>query len=347
MPPTTKCAAKQTTQSKPLSRPWSRQTRVPKRTDTITTVYTTNLPAELIRAPLAAHIPDVTVIALNSPEEFEAAAPDIEYLFALLPFRGLWAKAPKLKLVQIISTGVDSLLPAADLPEHVKISNARGVHGVQMGEFALMMMLDFAKNGPRIRQQHADKNWNMFTPTNLSGKTCGIIGLGAVGEAIAARASAMGMNVIATQRTPKSSDHVSEILSPDQTAELVARSDYVVLVVPLTDDTRDLFDAEMIARMKPDAVMVNLSRGGIVNEDALVQALKDGTIKGAAIDVFEQEPLPSDSPFWTTPNTLLTPHMAASDSNYVPMVVDILAENMKRIKNGQPLVNEVDRYRGY
>jgi len=313
----------------------------------ITTIYTTNLPAELIRVPLAKHIPDVEVISLNSAEEFEAAAPDIEYLFALLPFRGLWEKAPKLKLIQIISTGVDSLLPAADLPEHVKISNARGVHGVQMGEFALMMMLDFAKNVPRIRQQQTDKVWNMFQPTNLSGKTCGIIGLGAVGEAIAERAHAMGMKVIATQRTPKSCEHVSEIFPPEQTAEVAARSDYLVLVVPLTDDTRNLFDAEMIARMKPDAVMVNLSRGGVVNEEALAKALNDGTIKGAAIDVFETEPLPADNPFWTTPNTLLTPHMAASDTNYVPMVVDILAENINRVNKGETLVNEVDRYRGY
>jgi len=302
---------------------------------------------ELIQPPLAEHFPDVDVISLNSPEEFEAAAPDIEYLFALLPFRGLWERAPKLKLIQIISTGVDSLLPAPDLPEHVKISNARGAHGTQMGEFALMMMLDFAKNMPRIRQQQADREWTMFMPTNLQGKTCGIIGLGAVGEAIAERAAAMGMRVIATQRNPKNSPHVEQIYSADDTALVTEQSDYLVLVVPLTDDTRGLYDADMIARMKPDAVMINLSRGGIVDEDAIATALRDGKIRGAAIDVFEQEPLPQDHPLWDVPNTIITPHMAAADLAYVPNVVQVLAENIRRVDKGETLVNEVDRYRGY
>ncbi len=292
-------------------------------------------------------MPGTEIVALNSPEEFEAVGPDIEYLFALKPYRGLWQKAPKLKLIQIISTGVDSLLPAPDLPEHVKISNARGIHGIQMAEFALYFMLEFAKNGPRIRQQQADQDFTMFNPVNLSGSTCGIIGLGAVGEAIAERASALGMRVIATQRTPKSHPHVEKIYPAEQTTDVVEQADYLVLVVPLTDDTKGLFDAAMIARMKPDAVMINLSRGGIVDEDAIVTALTNGTIKGAAIDVFDQEPLPAGHPLWNTPNTIITPHMAAADSAYLPNIARIFAENVKRIANGEPLINEVDRYRGY
>ncbi len=301
----------------------------------------------MIEAALAPHLPDAEIVSLNSPEEFEAAAPDIEYLFALLPPRGLWQKAPKLKLIQIISTGVDSLLPAPDLPEHVKISNARGIHGTQMAEFALYFMLEFAKNGPRIRQQHADHEFTMFNPINLSGSTCGIIGLGAVGEAIAERAHALGMRVIATQRSPKINQHVEKIYASTQTAEVVEQSDYLVLVAPMTDETRGMFDADMIARMKPDAVMINLSRGGIVNEEALGKALTDGAIKGAAIDVFENEPLPSDHPLWDVPNTIITPHMAAADYAYLPNISKIFAENITRIENGQPLINEVDRYRGY
>jgi phosphoglycerate dehydrogenase-like enzyme len=115
----------------------------------------------------------------------------------------------------------------------------------------------------------------------------------------------------------------------------------------MTDETRGMFDADMIARMKPDAVMINLSRGGIVNEEALGKALTDGAIKGAAIDVFENEPLPSDHPLWDVPNTIITPHMAAADDAYLPNIAKIFAENVTRINNGQPLINEVDRYRGY
>ncbi|MDA0339512.1 MAG: D-2-hydroxyacid dehydrogenase, partial [Proteobacteria bacterium] len=297
----------------------------------------------MIQAALESHVPDLEIVALNSAEEFEAVAPDIEYLFALKPFRGLWQKTPKLKLIQIISTGVDSLLPAPDLPEHVKISNARGIHGIQMAEFALYFMLEFAKNGPRLRQQQADHDFTMFNPINLSGSTCGIIGLGAVGEVSAARANALGMRVIATQRTPKSHPGVEKIYTAEQTADVVEQSDYLVLVVPLTDDTKGLFDARMIARMKPDAVMINLSRGGVVDEDAIVKALTDGTIKGAAIDVFDQEPLPADHPLWDTPNTIITPHMAAADSAYLPNIAKIFADNLTRIANGQPLINEIDR----
>jgi len=301
----------------------------------------------VVQSALEPYLPGIEVIALNSADEFEAAAPDIEYLFALKPFRGLWQKAPKLKLIQIVSTGIDSLLPAPDLPEQVKISNARGIHGTQMAEFALYFMLEFAKNGRRIRQQQADHDFTMFFPINLSGSTCGIIGLGAVGEAIAERADALGMRVIATQRTPKSHPHVEKIYAAEQTGDVVEQSDYLVLVVPLTDDTRGLFDAGMIARMKPDAVMINLSRGGIVDEDAIVKALNDGAIKGAAFDVFEQEPLPADHPLWQTPNTIITPHMAAADDAYLSNIARIFADNLKRIASGQPLLNEVDRYRGY
>ena len=301
----------------------------------------------MVQPPLAEHIPDANVIPLMTPEDFAAAVPDIEYLFALTPPRGHWQKAEKLKLIQIISTGVDSLLPAPDLSEGVKISNSRGIHGTQMAEFALYFMLEFAKNGPRIRQQQADHDFTMFNPVNLSGATCGIIGLGAVGEAIAERAHALGMRVIATQRTPKTNPHVEQIYPSEQTADVVEQSDYLVLVAPLTDDTRGLFDAAMIARMKPDAVMVNLSRGGIVDEDAIADALRRGAIKGAAIDVFETEPLPADHPLWDTPNTLITPHMAAADTDYINRAVAILAENIKRVDAGQTQVNEVDRYRGY
>ncbi|TDI58632.1 MAG: D-2-hydroxyacid dehydrogenase [Alphaproteobacteria bacterium] len=290
---------------------------------------------------------NVDVIALNSPEEFEAAAPDIEYLIALLPPRGLWEKAPNLKLIQIISTGVDSLLPAPDLSDDVKISNARGIHGTQMAEFALYFMLEFAKNGPRIRRQHKEHEFTMFNPVNLSGSTLGIIGLGAIGEALAERAKALGMRVIATQRTPKPNPHVEKVYPSEQTAKLVEQADYLVLVAPLTDETRGLFDADMIARMKPNAVMVNLSRGGIVDETAIAKALTEGAIKGAAIDVFEQEPLPSDHPLWGVPNTIITPHMAAADDAYIANITKIFAENITRINSGQPLINEVDRYRGY
>lgn len=313
----------------------------------IETLHITNLPADLFAERVAQDFPDLKIVSVMGDEEFAAAAPDMEAVLAFHPARGHWAKAEKLRFIQTIGAGVDAVLPAPDLALDVKIANARGVHAVQMGEFALAMMLHFAKDMPRIARQQAAKEWDMFFAPSLSGATCGILGLGAIGEAIAERAKFLGMRVIGTQRTPKASEHVEKIYSPEETGTVVAQADYLVLVLPLTEETRGLMDAAMLAKMKPDAVLINLSRGGVVDEVALGAALHDGKIKGAAMDVFEEEPLPAGNPLWDAPNLLITPHMAAVSDKYIPMVTEILIDNLHRLEAGEALYNEIDRERGY
>lgn len=314
---------------------------------TIRTLHLYNLPLGPIEPKLAADFPDMAVEVLTTEDDFKRALGEIEVLFAMHPPRGLWAGASRLRLIQTIGAGVDSVLPAPDLSEDVKITNARGIHRVQMGEFTLAMMLSFAKDMPRMAAQQKAREWTMFMAESLSGKTCGILGLGTIGEAIAQRASAMGMTVIGTQRTPKPSEVARQVFAPGETAEVVAQADYVVAVLPLTPETRGLLDKDMLARMKPDGVLINLSRGGVMDEDALAAQLRAGKLKGAAVDVFAEEPLPKDSPLWDTPRLLITPHMAAVSADYFDNVTEILCKNIRRLDTGETLVNQIDRNRGY
>lgn len=314
---------------------------------TLKTLHLYGLPLGPIEPALAADFPDMAVEVLTTEDELKQAIGDVEVLFAMHPPKGLWAGASKLRLIQTIGAGVDAVLPAPDLSQDVKITNARGVHRVQMGEFALAMMLSFAKDFARLSDQQAKREWAMFFPESLSGKTCGILGLGTIGEAIAQRAKAMGMDVIGTQRSPKPSDFADKVFAPEETAEVVAQADYLVAVLPLTPQTQGLLDKDMLARMKPEAVLINLSRGGVVDEDALTALLRDGKIKGAAMDVFAEEPLPKDSPLWDTPGLIVSPHMSAASTDYFDKVCEILCENIRRLDTGETLVNEIDRTRGY
>lgn len=313
----------------------------------IDTLHITNLPAELFAERVARDFPDMKIVSVMGEEALIAAAPDMEALLAYHPARGHWAKASKLRFIQTVGAGVDAVLPAPDLSRNVKIANARGVHAVQMGEFALAMMLHFCKDMPRITRQQSEKAWEMFFAPSLSGTTCGILGLGAIGEAIAERAKFLGMRVIGTQRTPKASEHVEAVYPPEETDKVVAEADYLIIVLPLTDATRGMMDSALLAKMKPDAVLINLARGGVVDETALLEALRGGKIQGAAMDVFAEEPLPADNPLWDAPNLLITPHMAAVSDKYIPMVTEILIDNLHRLDSGEPLRNEIDRDRGY
>ncbi len=305
------------------------------------------LPAEVLREPTARAFPDKEVVGLADEESFAVALDEMEILLALRPPRGLWAGAHRLQLLQTAGAGVDAVLPAPDLPAHVRLANARGVHAEQMGEYALGMMLHFARRMIRNAEQQARREWRMYAPSVLSGATCGVLGMGAIGEAVAARAKAFGMRVLGIQRTPKPSDWADEVLGPDGTERVLSESDYVVVVYPLTDATRGLLGEAMLSKLRPEAVLVNMARGGIVDEAALATMLHDGRLRGAALDVFDAEPLPEDSDLWDVPNLVVTPHIAGFSREYLPRVFEIFLDNVGRLERGEPLRNEIDRDRGY
>ena len=303
--------------------------------------------SDALARPLRAALPDREIVVWNSEAELRAGLGEVEVLLAFRPPRGIWAGATRLRFIQMMGAGVDSLLPAPDLPASVRIANARGVHGPHMSEWALAMIFALAKRIPRALEQKQAHLWKPYGFDPVAGRTLGILGLGAIGEAVAGKARALGMRVIGTQRAPKRVASVDLVLGPDGTERVLRESDVVVVLLPLTPETRGSLGARELAWLKPTATLVNLARGGIVDEVALAESLRAGRLAGAALDVFEREPLPADSPLWDLPNTILTPHIAGLGPGYMERLTEIAAENLGRVERGEPLRNEVDRERGY
>jgi len=265
---------------------------------------------EAIRPAVERAFPDRPFTVWTEPEELRRGIGEVEMLFALRPPRGVWGGATRLRLIQMSGAGVDALLPAPDLPEAVRVANARGVHEPEMPEFVLAMVLAVAKRMPRAFAQQARREWRMYAGTRLEGATAGILGLGTLGQSLARRLRALGMRVIGTRRSGAPHPDVDEVLPPEATDRVLAEADVLIVLLPLTPETRGLLGAEALARMKPKALLVNAARGGIVDEAALAATLAEGRLGGAAVDVFDEEPLPPESPLWEAPGCLITPHVA-------------------------------------
>jgi D-2-hydroxyacid dehydrogenase (NADP+) len=291
--------------------------------------------------------PERKIRALSGKADLEASIGDIEVIFVFRPPRGVWSGAKRLQLIQTIGAGVDAVLPAPDLPASVRIANARGIHGEQMSEHALAMMLAFAKQLPQALANQQMRRWQSYTPGSLAGKTCSILGMGTIGQAVAQRAKQFGMRVIGTQREPKPCRHADEILPPEQIQRAVKQADYLVVILPKTPQTLNLLDAEILANLQSGAVVINMARGGVVDETAVANMLRKGRLRGAALDVFAEEPLPESSDLWMIPNLIITPHVAGLVLDYLDRVLEIFIDNMRRLEDGKPLRNEIDRARGY
>ncbi len=258
-------------------------------------------------------------------------------------------RAVKLRWIQSVSAGVDRM--DVDDYRHLTLTNASGVAAVPMAEYVIGQMLLFAKGFPRMFRRQQERTWDrQFEAQEIEGKCCGIVGMGAIGGETARRARALGMRVLATRRsvTSRGSDDLAhELLPPADLPYLLAESDYVVLAMPLTPETRGMIGAAELALMKPSAVLINVARGAVVDEQALITALRDGTIAGAGLDVFEREPLPADSPLWEMENVVVTPHFSAGSERYAARAAIIVCDNLRRYLAGEPLINIVDLDRGY
>jgi phosphoglycerate dehydrogenase-like enzyme len=303
---------------------------------------------EAIAATLRAAMPGRDIVVFHREEDLRAGLPEVEVLLAFRPPRGIWAGAHKLRFIQMMGAGVDALLPAPDLPARTLIANARGMHGAQMAELCFALLLGLAKRIPHALEQQKAGLWKMYGSPLVSGKTLGILGLGAIGAAIAERAVPFGLRVIGTQREPKRVPGVSSVVTGASGTEQVLReSDYLVVLLPLTPETRGSIGARELDLLKPGAILINLARGGIVDEAALLERLQSGRIGGAGLDVFEQEPLPASHPLWRAPNAILTPHIGGLEPDYMKRLTALAVENVSRLERGLPLLNPVDRARGY
>ena len=275
------------------------------------------------------------------------AAPGAEIVLGYLFPDELLKEAAALKWIQLMSAGADQVIFSPLLKDDVQVTTARGVHSPQMAEYALGVLVSLARNLPEMVRNQERRVWKQWPGETLKGKTLGIIGFGAVGQEIAKFARALGMRVVATRKSGQPHLLADAIYGPKDMGKVLAESDFVIVAVPLTPETHGLIGPTQLAQMKRGAFLINLSRGGIVDEAALVQSLRQRQLAGAALDVFDQEPLLRDSPLWEAPNLLITPHISGLSRDYVRRVTEIFVNNLRRFQKGQPLLNLVDRSRGY
>ena len=266
------------------------------------------------------------------------------------------ARAPELKWLQLTSAGVDRLFDTETVQSgRISVTTATGMHAVPISEYVIGAMIAFAKGFPRAMQAQAERQWRPYLAQELEDMTVGIVGVGAIGGRVAEVAKALGMRVIAMRRTAgqrmtgaeTGNDCFDELLPPSDLDYLLRQSDYVVLALPLTSHSHHLIGEEQLRLMKPNAVIVNIARGGVIDQEALIRALKAGTIQGAVVDVTDPEPLPSENELWTLPNVLITPHVSGGTPRYMERAVGVFIDNLGRYVAGEPLRNVVDVERGY
>lgn len=238
-------------------------------------------------------------------------------------------------------------MPSPDLPGRVRVAGLRGVFAEDVAEHVILMLLALTRGLPAFFDRQRRREWRPHAVPRLSGKTLLLVGLGAIGKAVATRAVAMGLRAEGICRRPRAMEHVVHVRSAGALQEAASRADALVVCVPLTPDTRGLISASVLRALPDGAVVVDVSRGGVVDDQALLQAVREGRLGGVAKDVFESEPLSSDSPWWTAPRTLVTPHIAGYGERYLEHAVEVLLDNVRRLERGEPLVGLVDRDAGY
>jgi phosphoglycerate dehydrogenase-like enzyme len=308
------------------------------------------------RLAMLEELPPETGIAVgNSAEAFVRAAPDATVIFnwslAGDLQREVFRMCPNLEWVHSRSAGLDGLLFPELVESPVRLTNARGVFSESLGEFVVGAILYFAKDLRRMIRNQAAGVWEPFDIVEVRGQTVGIVGYGDIGRAVATRVRALGMRVLAVKRhgpaVPEADPLAERIYGPEGLVEMISRSDYVVAAAPLTPETVGMIGAPELAAMKPDAVLINVGRGPVIQEAALVEALSEKRIKGAALDVFDTEPLPQGHPFYKLENVLLSPHCADHTPDWLDQAMRFFLEQFERFRKGEPLKNVVDKKMGY
>jgi phosphoglycerate dehydrogenase-like enzyme len=314
-----------------------------------------NAPA-WVSEKLRREFPQLEVVHLTSYEDVETHLSDAEIAIAWSIRPEQFAAARKLRWIHSPAAAVHQLMFPELLNSNVVLTNASEVHGPVVAEHVIGLIFAMAKQLPqaaRLQQQHVWGQETMWRgrprPREVMGATLGLVGLGAIGRGAAERASALGMRVIATREHPEKEKPVGvhEVLPNGRIHQLLSQSDFVVLAVPLTAETRGLMNAARIGTMKPDAYLINVGRGPLIDEAALIEALRNRRIGGAALDVFEKEPLPAGSALWDLENVLITPHTAGLTEKLWERHYALISENLRRYLAGDPLLSVVDKSKGY
>lgn len=324
-------------------------------------------PFELWRAPewfagrIRTDFPNVTVVRLDDYKRVDQELIDTDILMSWSITPQQVASAKKLRWIHSPAAAVHRLMIPELIASDIAITSARGVHGPMVAEHVMALVFALAKRLPSAVRYQAKKEWGQTLlwnekprPREVAGATLGIVGLGSIGREVARLASAIGMRVIATrlnpinQESPMGEDRTPlDQYGPEGLNEMLAQSDYVVLAAPVTPQTKAMIDASRLAAMKPGAYLINVARGALIDEPALIAALREHRIAGAALDVFEEEPLSQDSPFWEMENVLITPHSAALTEKLWSRHFELLSENLRRFLAHEPLLGIVEKRRGY
>jgi phosphoglycerate dehydrogenase-like enzyme len=292
--------------------------------------------------------------AVTGMDELTEALTEAEVLFsfwggAISQMEDFRARAPKLRWVQLTHAGAERVSPKL-IEGGITFTTAGGLAATPIAEMVMAYVLMFSKGWPRLFEAQRSHKYSRFMPREVLGRTIGIVGMGYIGGEVARLGKAFGCRVIGMRRsfTSRGPDAVAdEAVPPSDLGYLLAESDFVVIAAPLTEETQGMIGAEQLAQMKRAAYVINIARGGLVDEEAMIAALKEGTIAGAALDVFAREPLPPESELWDLPNVLITPHISGGTEIYNKRATDIFTANLRRYLAGETLVNVVDPARGY
>ena len=287
--------------------------------------------ADIYAAGIAEALPDVRV----HTDPGSASAAQVVVALAHAIDAGLVRALPNLRFIQALTTGTDHL-DALPLKPGVAIASARGIHGPQMAEMAFLHMLALARDFPAMRDNQVRRAWVRWPQRLLFGKTVVLVGLGAIAEALAPRCQAFGMRVVGVSDGRQKAPGCDTVLPRGALTEAAGMADFLVVLVPLAPATERLIDAAVLAAMKPDGMLINLARGRVVDETALIAGLRAGRPAGAGLDVFETEPLPPDSPLWTMPNVVVTPHLGGMSDIYARQALPLVIDNLRIWRQGNP-----------
>jgi len=312
---------------------------------------------------IAAAAPGSRLVTVSLEGLADSDLGDVEVLLrGPLPmgvFDRILARAPRMMWVHSATAGVERVLTPAALERGLAITNARGVFSDPIAEYVLMMILTISRRLPLLLELQRERTWQPLEGREMADVTVGIVGLGSIGRRVAELALTMGSRVVATRRRTASEaqptiatdedeiEALIDMLPADGLPELMAQSDFVVLALPLTPETTDLFNSELFSQAKPGAWLINIARGALIDDRALIRAIREGQIGGAVLDAFREEPLPADSELYTTPNVIVTPHTSWSSGRVLDRSIDLFVENLGRFRRGEPLANLVDPNAGY
>jgi phosphoglycerate dehydrogenase-like enzyme len=293
-------------------------------------------------------VPAYDVALATAPDRLVKEIADADAVFGRLP-KAPFLAAKRLRWVQSIGVGFETMLYPEMIESDVIITNTAGAFDAAMAEHAFALLLSLTRAMRVYHDLQGTRGWSREAPVvQLAGKTMGVLGLGTIGRAVAVRARAFGMRVIALDAQVKSPpEGVDAVYGPDRMETVFGESDAILVGLPLTERTKGLVNRERLRMMKPTAYVVNIARGPIIAEADLIEALKAGEIAGAGLDVFEQEPLPKESPLWDMPNVVITSHVAGRSQEGVENIETLLVENLRRFAKGEPLMNVIDKRLGY